>query len=207
MMMTVTLYHSPMTRSSSALWMLEEIAKPYGVELVDTRDGRQRATSFLAVNPLGKVPALDHDGTVITETCAILTYLADLHPEAKLIPPIGHKDRGAFLRWMYFYAGCWEPAIVDHHMKRDPGGVAMSPYGTYDAVVGTVAKQLEAGPYMVGQTFSAADVIYGAGLAWMTGFGLVKKTPAIEAYIQRVNERPARKRANEKDAAFKAKMG
>lgn len=202
----VTLYHASPSRSSTILWLLEEIGQPYTVEQVDIREGRHRSTAFLAINPLGKVPTIVHDGTVVTETGAIATYLADAFPAAKLSPPIGHRDRGAYLRWLFFYGSCYEPAIIDKAMKREAGAVGLSPYGSYDAVIETTAKALETGPYLLGATFSAADVVLGSGLAWTMGFGLVPKRPEFEAYVARLDARPARMRAQVKDAALKAKL-
>ena len=203
----VTLYHASPSRSSTVLWLLEEIGQPYTVELVDIRESRHRSPAFLQINPLGKVPTIVHDGAVVTETGAIATYLADAFPAAKLAPPIGHRDRGPYLRWLFFYAASYEPAIVDKAMKRETGAAGMSPYGSYDAVIDTTAKALAKGPYLLGDTFSAADVVLGSGLEWTMGFGLVPKRPEFEAYVARLDARPARMRAKEKDAAFKAKFG
>ena len=203
----VTLYHASPSRSSTILWLLEEIGQPYNVELVDIRESKHRSTSFLHINPLGKVPTIMHEGAVVTETGAIATYLADAFASAKLAPPIGHKDRGAYLRWLFFYGSSYEPAIIDKAMKREPGATGMSPYGSYDAVINTTAKALAKGPYLLDDTFSAADVVLGSGLAWTMGFGLVPRKSEFEAYVARLDARPARKRAQEKDAAFKAKLG
>ena len=203
----VTLYHASPSRSSTILWLLEEIGQPYTVKQVDIREGRHRSAAFLGLNPLGKVPTIVHDGAVITETGAIATYLADAYPTARLAPLIGHKDRGAYLRWLFFYGSSYEPAIIDKAMKREAGATGMSPYGSFDAVIDTTAKALAKGPYLLGDTFSAADVVLGSGLAWTMGFGLVPKRPEFEAYVAHLDARPARKRAQEKDAGFTAKLG
>ena len=203
----VTLYHASASRSSTILWLLEEIGQPYAIELVDIRDGRHRSAAFLDINPLGKVPTIVHDGVVVTETGAIATYLADAFPAAKLAPPIGHRDRGVFLRWLFFYASSFEPAIIDKAMKRDVGAVGMSPYGSYDAVIDTTLQALAQRTYLLGDIFSAADIVLGSGLAWTMGFGLVPKRPEFEAYVARLDARPARQRAQAKDTAFKATLG
>jgi glutathione S-transferase len=202
----VTLYHASPSRSSTVLWMLEEIGHPYDVALVDIRDGRQRQSDFMQVNPLGKVPAIKHNNAIVTESCACVAYLADAFPAAKLAPAIGDPKRGPYLRWLFFYAGSWEPSIVDHAMKREAGPVAMSPYGNFDAVMDTVESALKTGPYLLGETFSAADVAFGSGLGWTMGFGLVPKRQAFIDYAARVDARPARKRAQAKDDALKATL-
>jgi glutathione S-transferase len=199
----VTLYHAPQSRSSCVLWMLEEIGQLHSVEVIDFRDGRHRTPAFLAVNPLGKVPALVHGGEVMTETGAILTYLADAFPEATLAPLIGARDRGAYLRWMFFYAASFEPAIIDRALKREPGMPAMSPYGTFDAVVETAAKALEHGPFLLGERLTASDVLWGSGLAWAIGFGLVPERAAFTRYLAQIAARPAYQRAQMRDAAYK----
>ena len=204
--MSLTLYHSPQTRSSTILWMLEEVGVSYIVELVDVREERHRTPAFLAINPLGKVPAIVHDGVTITESGAILTYLADAFPQANLAPAFNDRKRGPYLRWLFTYSAAYEPAVVDRALKREAGAVGMSPYGSFDRVIDTMAAALKTGPWLLGETFSAADVQWGAGLGWTMMFGLVPKRPEFEAYVARVEARPARLRAQAKDAAFKAQL-
>ena len=123
----ITLYHSPNTRSSGALTLLEELGVPYELHVLNMKAGEQRGPRYLAVNPMGKVPALKHGDALITEQVAIFLYLADLFPEAKLAPPIGDPLRGPYLRWMIFYAACFEPAVIDGATHRDPAPQPMSP--------------------------------------------------------------------------------
>jgi glutathione S-transferase len=137
---------------------------------------------------------------------AVFLYLADLFPDAGLAPVLGDKRRGAYLRWMAFYAGCFEPAVMDRAMKRDPAPVMMSPYGDFDTVIATLTEQLRAGPFILGEDFSAADVLWGSALGWTTMFGLVPKTPEIAAYIERTTSRPAARRVKEQDAALAAQQ-
>jgi len=205
---TVTLFHSPQTRSLSVLTLLEELHVPYEVELMDLRSGALQNADFLAVNPLGKVPALrDEDGKVVTEQVAILLHLADLFPRAGLAPQIGEPNRGPYLRWMVFYAACFEPAVVDHALQRPAGPRAMSPYGAYDTVMGTLRTALTAGPYMLGEDFSAADVLWGTALEWTSKFKMVPEVPEIMDYVARLLERPGFVRARETDAAYAAQLG
>jgi glutathione S-transferase len=201
---TIILFHAPNSRSTGTLILLEELGAPYKLRVLNLLAGEQRQAPFLAINPMGKVPALLHNETVVTEQIAIYIYLADLFPEAGLAPAPHDKRRGAYLRWMAFYAACFEPAVVDKAMKREPAPPMMSPYGNFETVIGTVTAQLEAGPYMLGADFSAADVLWGTALQWITMFGLVTETPVIKAYIERVCARPAALRVKEQDAALAA---
>lgn len=203
---TLTLFHSPNTRSSGTLVLLEELGATYDLHLLDMKAGEQRSPAYLAVNPMGKVPAILHEGVLVTEQVAITLYLADLFPQAGLTPAIGDPRRGAYLRWLVFYASCFEPAVVDQHMKREPAAPAMSPYGDFGSMLDTLATRLEAAPYLTGETITAADIQWGMGLAWTTSFGLVPKRPAIMAYVERVTSRPAFAKVRERDAALAAEQ-
>jgi glutathione S-transferase len=155
----ITLYHSPNTRSSGALTLLEELGVPYELHALNMKAGEQRQPRYLAVNPMGKVPALKHGDALITEQVAIFLYLADLFPEAKLAPPIGDPLGGPYLRWRIFYAACFEPAVIDGATQRDPAPLQMSPYGDFETMLRTLTGQLAKGPYLLGERFSAADVL------------------------------------------------
>jgi glutathione S-transferase len=202
---TVTLFHSPQTRSTGVLTLLEELGAPYRLELLNQSKEEHLAPAFRAINPMGKVPALrDAAGGVVTEQVAIFLHLADLFPEAGLAPPIGDALRGPYLRWMVFYAASFEPAVVDRALSREPGRRAMSPYGDFDTVIDTVTAALAKGPFLLGERASAADILWGTALGWTTGFKLVPERPEIMAYVRRIADRPAVKRAQEKDAALAA---
>jgi glutathione S-transferase len=121
----VTLFHSPNTRSTATLLLLEELGAPYDLKVVNMKAGEQRQPGYLAINPMGKVPALLHDGALVTEQVAVFLYLADLFPQAGLAPAIGDRLRGPYLRWMAFYGSCFEPAVVDRSQKREPAPLAM----------------------------------------------------------------------------------
>ncbi|MPY75000.1 MAG: glutathione S-transferase [Alphaproteobacteria bacterium] len=203
----IVLYHAPNTRSSIALTLLEEIGAPYDLEAIDIKAGEQRQPAYLAVNPMGKVPAVTHGDALITEQVAIFLYLADLFPEAGLAPAIGDPLRGPYLRWMVYYAACFEPAVGDRALKREPGPPSMMAYGDFDSVIDTVTTQLAEGPYMLGRKFSAADVIWGSGLSWTTKFQLIPERPAIKAYIERFESRPSVARAKAIDAELAARHG
>ena len=201
---TLTLFHAPMSRSTGVLVLLEELQAPHRLHVLNLKAGTQRDPAFLAVNPMGKVPAILHGDALVTEQAAVYLYLADQFPAAGLAPPIGDPLRGPYLRWMVFYGSCFEPAIVDRAMKRDAPPPQMSPYGDSNAVLATLDRQLAAGPYLLGERFSAADVLWGMALGWTTAWKLVPETPAITAYLARINERPAMARAKARDAELAA---
>lgn len=195
----LTLYHSPWTRSTGVRILLEELGAPYEMRVINRATGEQRGEEYLRINPLGKVPAIDHDGTIVTEQVAIYIYLADAFPERGLAPPIGAPLRGPYLRWLAFYGSSFEPAMVDHALKREPGPAAMSPYGTYEGVVDLLSAQLAQGPYILGDRFMTLDVLWGTALGWMTQFKLLPERPEFAAYLARINERPAVKQVNAED--------
>jgi glutathione S-transferase len=198
----ITLFHSPQTRSSGALTLLEELKAPYKLHVLNMKAGEQRQGAYLAVNPMGKVPAILHGDVLITEQVAIGIYLADLFPEAGITPAIGDALRGPYLRWYVFYAACFEPALIDKALKREPGPAAMVPYGTLETTLNAVIGQLSKGPWILGDRFTAADVLWGTALTWMTGFGLVEAVAPIKTYIDRWNARPSVKKVAQIDADF-----
>ena len=204
---TVTLYHAPQTRSSTTLFLLEELGAPYQLHVLSTKKNENHAPAYLAVNPLGKVPAIEHRGAIITETVAIMLYLADEFPANGLAPKIGDPLRGPYLRWMAMYGAAWEPAIVDRANKREPGMRAMSTYGEFDTLFKVVTDQLEKGPYILGEKFSAADVLWGSALTWMTMFKILPEHPAVTAYLARGATRPALARSRAKDAELTQAAG
>ena len=202
----ITFFHAPRTRSTAVLALLEELGAEHVLHVLDRGKDEHLAPAFRAINPLGKVPALQDGSAVVTETVAIFLHLADLYSAAGLAPALGDQLRGPYLRWMVFYAAAFEPALVDKARGHEPGGRAMSPYGSYDSVIETVADGLQPGPWLLGATFSAADILWGTALAWTTQFKLVPEHPVFADYIRRVGERPGVVRANAKDAELAAKQ-
>jgi glutathione S-transferase len=200
----IILFHAPNSRSTGTLLLLEELGTPYEIKVLNLKLGEQRQPPYLAVNPMGKVPALRHGDALITEQVAIFLYLADLFPQAGLAPPPGDPLRGPYLRWMVFYAACFEPALVDRALQREAGRPSMSPYGDYDTMLNTLLAQLAGGPWMLGERFSAADVLWGMNLTWTTRFKLIPERPEIMAYLDRFNARPAVARANARNAELAA---
>ena len=188
---TVTLFHSPQTRSSASLTLLEELGARYELQVLNMKAAEQRQSANLAINPLGKVPAIRHGEALVTEQVAIFLFLSDLFPRSSLAPSIGDPLRGPYLRWMVYYAACYEPALVDRAMKREPAPPAMSPYGDFDTMLGALVKRLASSPYLLGDTFSAADLLWGMALQWGTMFKIVPENPVITDYVKRVTARPS----------------
>ena len=198
----IEFFHTPNTRSTGTRALLEELAADYEMHVLNMKAGEQRQADYLAINPMGKVPAIRHGDALITEQTAIFIYLADHFSSAGLAPPIGDPLRGPYLRWLAFYGSSFEPAVVDKTMKREAGAAIMSPYGDFDTMLATLTAQLDIGPWILGATFTAADVLWGTALSWTTQFELVPALPVIRAYIDRVLARPAMQRAAASDAAL-----
>jgi glutathione S-transferase len=204
-MAKLTLYHAAPSRSSIVRWMLEEIGEPYDVQLLNLSKGDNRAPDYLAVNPMGKVPALKHGDVVITEAAAICTYLADEFPRAKLNVPIGDPRRGPYLKWLFFGPSCIEPAIMDRAFPRkEEARRAALGYGDFDTVIDVVAKAVAGGPYLLGEQFTAADVVIGSTLRWGMMFKLLPERPEFVDYTARLAKRPALARAEAKDKELQA---
>jgi glutathione S-transferase len=195
-MADLTLYHAAPSRSSVVRWMLEELGEPYDVHLLTLSKGEQKSPEYLAINPMGKVPALKHGDTVVTEVAAICTYLADEFPHARLNIPVGDPRRGAYLKWLFFSPSCIEPAIADRAFprKEEPRRGTLG-YGDFDTVMEVTAKAVERGPYLMGEQFTAADVVVGSMLRWGMMFDLLPKRPEFVAYVGRLEQRPALQRA------------
>ena len=196
----VTLFHSPQSRSAGALILLEELGADYELHVLNLKKGEQRRADYLAINPMGKVPAIVHDGALVTEQGAVYAYLADLYPEAGITPAIGDPLRGPYLRWLFYYGSSFEPALIDKSLKREPAPASTSPYGDYETMLKTLTDQLATGPFLLGERFTAADVLWGTALRWTTMFKLVPETPVVTGYIARVTSRPAVARAAMIDA-------
>ena len=201
---TLTFFHSPQTRSAGALILLEELGVPFELKVLNMKAGEQRGAAYLAINPMGKVPAVLHGDALVTEQGAVYLYLADLFPQAGLAPAFDDPLRGPYVRWLVYYGSSFEPAVVDKSMKREPAPPAMCPYGDFDTMLKTLTDQLERGPYLLGDRFSAADLLWGTALTWMTMFALVPATPVVKAYTDRINARPAVARVRARDAALAA---
>jgi len=201
----LTLYTNPMSRGRIARWMLEEIGEPYDTVVLAYGDDGMKSPAYLAINPMGKVPALTHGSRTVTEGAAICAYLADAFPQAGLAPAL--PERADYYRWLFFTAGPLEAAVTNHAVGWDPDTERsrMFGYGSYDAAVGALDALLTAQAYVTGETFTAADVYVGAAVSWGLGFGTLPKRPAFEAYAARVTSRPAYLRATALDDALMPK--
>jgi glutathione S-transferase len=196
----IVFYTNPMSRGRIVRWMLEEVGRPYRTEVLDYASG-MKAPAYLAINPMGKVPAITHGGTVVTEAAAICAYLADAFPEAGLAPPPGHRRRGPYYRWMFFAAGPVEAAVTNKALGWEvpPDRQRMAGYGSYAQMLDNVERALDGREYLDGEAFTAADLYLGAQLGWGLAFGTIEKRPAFEAYVGRLMLRPAYVRAAEID--------
>jgi glutathione S-transferase len=200
-MANLTLYHIAPSRSSVVLWMLEEIGEPYDIHLLSMNKGTNREPAYLAINPMGKVPALKHGNTIITECAAICTYLADAFPKAGLNMPIDHPQRGPYLKWLFFAPGVLEMAVMDRAFPRaaEARRAALG-YGDFDTTMDVLAKAVTPGPFLLGDKFTAADVVIGSNLRWGTMFKMIPERKEFSDYVARFVDRPAAKRAEAKDA-------
>jgi glutathione S-transferase len=196
-----------MSRGRIARWMLEEVGQPYKVEVLDYAS-TMKAPVYLAVNPMGKVPALRHGDAVVTETAAICAYLADAFPQAKLAPPTADKLRAPYYRWLFFSAGPVEAAISNKALGFivPPERERMIGYGNIAQVMETLEAAVSRGNYLVGDSFTAADVYVGSAIGYGLMFGTIEKRPAFEKYWQRISSRPAMARAKELDDAQAAEL-
>jgi glutathione S-transferase len=193
------LYTNPQSRGRTARWMLEETGRPYRAEIVDY--ARMKSPDYLAINPMGKVPALRHGETLVTEAAAICAYLADAFPEAGLAPPHGSRLRGPYYRWMFFAAGPLEASITDKALGVEirPEQVRLVGYGTREQTLAALEDELKRSEYLAGDRFTAADVYVGSHVGFGLMFGTIDKRPAFERYWARLSARPAAQRARETD--------
>ena len=204
-MADLTLYHSAPSRSSVVRWMLEELGEPYDLVLLSLAKEDQRKPEYLAINPMGKVPALKHGDAVVTEVAAICTYLADEFPHARLNIPVGDPRRGPYLKWLFFSPTCIEAAVLDKAAPRkETPRRGMVGYGDFDTVMDVVGKGVAGGPYLIGDQFTAADVVVGSMLRWGMMFNLLPEPPEFRAYVDRLEQRAALQRATGLDRELAA---
>jgi len=189
-------YTNPMSRGRIVRWMLEEVGAPYRTELIEFGPS-MKSPSYLAINPMGKVPAIRHGDTVVTEAAAICAYLADAFPAAGLAPPVSDPRRGSYYRWLFFGAGPVEAAVSNKSLGLvvPEGREGRIGYGRLADVLTALERALSGSDYLVGDRFTAADVYLGAQIGWGMQFGTLEKRPAFERYWQRIAARPAAQRA------------
>lgn len=196
----LTFYYNPRSRAAMVRWMLEEVGADYTLRLIDLEAGENRQPDFLRINPMGKLPTIVTEaGTVMTEAPAIIAWLADRYPEAGLAPPVTDEKRGSYYRWLFFGGSCFEPALSERMLRADAPPLKKSAvgWGDYDDVIDTIEHALSSSPYLIDETFSAADLYIGAELSWAKMFGAprIGDSKAINDYVARVTERDAYRRA------------
>ncbi len=203
----LVLYTNPQSRGRIARWMLEEVGQPYKVEVLEYASS-MKGPAYLAINPMGKVPALRHGDAVVTESAAICAYLADAFPQAGLAPPPTSKERAPYYRWLFFCAGPFEAASSNKALGFvvPPERERMIGYGTYAKALDVLEAAVSKSEYLAGGKFSAADVYVGSHVGFGMMFGTLERRPAFQDYLKRVSSRPAWKRANELDEALAAEM-
>jgi glutathione S-transferase len=195
----LTLFHASPSRSSIVHWMLEELGEPYKLEVLNLRAGDQRKPAYLAINPMGKVPTLKDGDVVVSEVAAICCYLADTYPKAKLAPPIGDKRRGDYLKWLFYGPSCLEPAMIDKALNRPPAPRTTAGWADYDTVIEVLRSAVGAREYLLGEQFTAADIVIGSGLRWGMLFKMFPELPEFVTYVDRLKARPAMQRQLAKD--------
>src|SRR5688500_104132 len=196
--MALKFYTNPMSRGQTVRWMLEEVGEPYETEILDYKT-TMKAEPYLSINPMGKVPAIRHDGRVVTEVAAICCYLADAFPAANLAPP--QAERADYYRWIFLTSGPVEAAFRNKAagFEPPPDRQAMFGYGTYDRAMATLEAAVSARPFLAADRFTAADLFVGAMVGFMLQFNLLEPRPAFTDYVARVTDRPAYRRAKEID--------
>jgi glutathione S-transferase len=204
--MSIVLHHHPYSRAVTALWMLEEVGAPYELRFVDIMKGEQKSEAILALNPMGKIPILVDDGVVITEGAAIGVYLADRYAPGRLAPRLDDPQRGTYLRWCFF-----APSVVEPGAMAKRNGWEFKPgqagWGTHDEMLRTLESAVGRGPWLLGETFTMADVILGGTLRYMLQFEMIEKRPSFTAYAERLGARPALQRATAKNDAIAKEHG
>jgi glutathione S-transferase len=204
---TLTFYTNPMSRGRIIRWMLEEVGAPYETVVLDYGT-TMKAPEYLAINPMGKVPAIKHGNTIVTEGAAICAYLADMYPDRGLAPVPGDQKRGTYYRWLFFAAGPVEAAVTGKSMGllAPADKKRMAGYGSFEETIDCLETAVRDGPYICGEQFTAADVYVGSQIGWGMMFGTIEKRPAFEDYFGRLQSRPAAIRARELDDALMPKQ-
>ena len=204
--MALVVYHHPFTRASNVVWMLEELETPYELRYLDIMKGAHKAPEIVALNPMGKLPILVDGNQVVTESAAIAMYLADRYGYGRLAPRVDDPQRGTYLRWTFF-----APSVIEPGMMAKASGWAVQEsragWGSYDAMVKAMESAVADRPFILGEQFSMADVVFGGTVRYMIAFKLIEPRPILAAYAERLGARPALKRAEARNAAVAAEHG
>ena len=201
------LYYCPRTRAETAMWMNEELGGVCDLKIVNLKTGDQKKPEFLKINPMGKLPALVHDGVAVTESAAICAYLADAFPQKGFAPASNDPKRGAYYRWMFFAPSCVEPMMLDRLSNTKRENPVSAGHGTEADVLAALKSALANGPYILGDKISAADIVLGSTLNFAMMFGAVDKQEPFISYVERLTARPAFKKAQETSAKYAAELG
>jgi glutathione S-transferase len=200
------LYHHPFSRAAGVVWMLEEVGVPYELRFVDLSKGEQKRPEMLANNPMGKLPVLEDGSTIVTESGAIALYLADRYAYGRLAPKVDDPRRGPYLRWSFFAPSVIEPGALAKAngwtFRESNAG-----WGTHEAMLTAIEKAIEGKQFVLGDDFSMADVVFGGTLRYMLTFKLLESRPTFDAYIERLNARPAYQRAQAKNNQVRDERG
>lgn len=192
--MSITLHHHPFSRAANTLWALEEVGCDYQLQFVDFTAREHKGEPFRKMNPMGKVPTLVDGDVVVSEAAAIALYLADRYASGRLAPALDSPDRAAYLRWSFYAPSVIEPGCMAHSSgwEVNPGSAG---FGTWEAMLDTISAAIGDGPWLLGEQFTMADLVFGGTIRFMTQFGMLEKRPEYLAYGERLAERPAAKRA------------
>ena len=204
--MALTLYYHPYSRAAGTVWALEEAGVPYDLQVVDIMKGEQKRPDVVSKNAMGKVPTLVDGDLVISEAAAIALYLADRYASGQLAPALDDPRRGTYLRWSFFAPSVIEPAVMTKHSGWEVKDSAAG-WGTYDTMLAAAEGAIGRGPFLLGEQFSMADVVFGGTLRFMIGFKQIEPSPAFTAYVGRLDARPAALRAEAKNAQMRKSLG
>ncbi len=202
----VTLHYHPFTRAAGVVWMLEEVGVDYELRFVDLFAGAHKERDFLKMNPMGKLPTLEDGGQVVTESAAIGLYLADRYAAGRLAPPLEDPRRGTYYRWSLFAPSVIEPGATAK-VNGWEGKESTVGWGNYEAMLTTMESAIGGNEFLLGQSFTMVDVIFGGTIRFMLQFEIIEARPAFTSYVNRLEERPALKRADERNAAAIAENG
>lgn len=204
--MALILHYHPYSRAAGSIWALEEAGQPYELKVVQIMKGEQKQPPLVDINPMGKLPTLVDGDVVVTEAAAIALYLADRYAPGRLAPALDSPQRGTYLRWSFFAPSVIEPAV----MAKSSGWQVKdfsAGWGTYEAMISAAESAVARGPFLLGEQFSMADVVFGGLLRFLIGFKQIEPTPVFSAYVQRLNARPAFQRAEARNAAMRKELG
>ena len=204
--MALTLYYHPYSRAAGTIWALEEVGVPYDLHVVDIMKGEQKQPDVLSKNAMGKLPTLVDGGLVVTEAAAIALYLADRYAPGRLAPALEDPRRGSYLRWSFFAPSVIEPAVMTKHSGWEVKDSAAG-WGTYDAMLAAAEDAIAKGPFLLGEQFSMADVVFGGTLRFLIGFKQIEPSPSFTTYIERLDARPAAQRAEAKNVEMRKTLG